>query len=81
MAEDVKVVVIGADFEALVVRSVPLIEDFFHFVGSLGVRGDGEAKGSLIGLVAGVALDFKTQTHGDEVIESWGHRAIEPSGH
>ena len=56
VTEDVEVVVIGADLEALVARPVPLVENLFYLVRAAGAKR--EAKRPLVGPVAGVAFDF-----------------------
>src|SRR6266516_3569915 len=56
VTEDVEVVVIGADLEALVARPVPLVENLFYLVRAAGAKR--EAKWPLVGPVAGVAFDF-----------------------
>jgi hypothetical protein len=57
LPKDVKVAVIGAYLVELVIRSVPLIDDFFDHVVAVSHL---ESDGPLIGLPTGTALDLKS---------------------
>jgi hypothetical protein len=64
MAEDVDVFVVGQDSEAAVTYAVPLVKDFLHFQGArLGLALESEPERPLVGLKAGVTLDFEEQAH------------------
>ena len=53
MSKNVQVSVVGPDFEEMVVRAVPLIDDFLHEVLMFAKP---KADGALVRLLAGVAL-------------------------
>jgi hypothetical protein len=72
--QDVQVVIVGADSEALVARAVPPVEDLDNFVGAphgqrswglcagcerLGRHNEGKAEGTLVGFIARVTLDLE----------------------
>ena len=63
LAENVEVAIVGADFVELIVRAVPLVDDFFDHVVAVSHP---ESDGPLIGFATGVALHL--QLHADYII-------------
>ena len=59
LAEDVQVAIVSAHFVELVVRPIPLVDDFFDHVVAISHP---EPDGPLIRLSAGIALDLESHS-------------------
>jgi hypothetical protein len=73
MTEDVDVAIVRANFETLVFHTVPLVQDFRHFVsGRVRVASKNETQWAFVRPIAGITLHSKF--HVDRNTQTLGNR-------